>query len=310
MSHSNSVVSDLWSRFAEERQAPGSAAWMFAPDHPRIRQRIYDKHLDGLDPFSWVRGRMPRLPARHGLEIGCGGGDLAIALVETGMCEQLDAFDVAEGAIETARAKARAKGITSINFFVADGNGVTLAPARYDFICSSHALHHIENLENLFAQAAAALLPGGIFFADDYIGPSRMQYSDAHIALMNRLLDSLPEHKRRNRLAGGAVKTSVERVPIETFLRVDPSEGVRAAEIVPLLRRHFDVEVVPTGMSLMYEVLLGIIHNFDPEHARDDAMLDLICLADDLCEEGGLIEPCFACLLGRRETLGAHAPIG
>jgi 2-polyprenyl-3-methyl-5-hydroxy-6-metoxy-1,4-benzoquinol methylase len=299
VSDSISVVSDLWSKFAEERQAPGSAAWMFAPDHPRVRHRIYDRCLEGLDPFTWVRGRMPRLPARQGLEIGCGGGDLAIALVETGMCERLDAFDVAEGAIEAARAKAKARGIGSINFFVANGNAVTFSPRCYDFICASHALHHVENLENLFEQAAAALAPGGLFFADDYIGPSRMQYSDAHLALMNRLLSSLPEHKRRNRLAGGAVKTVVERVPIETFLRIDPSEGVRAAEIVPLMRRHFDVEVVTTGMSLMYEVLLGIIHNFDPEDPRDDALLDLICLADEICADAKLVETCFACLLGR-----------
>jgi SAM-dependent methyltransferase len=108
LSGNPSTVSDLWSKFAEDRQAPGSAAWMFAPDHPRLRKRIYDTYLDGLDPFTWVRNRLARLPARHGLEIGCGGGDLAIAIVETGMCERLDAFDVAAGAIDAARAEAAA----------------------------------------------------------------------------------------------------------------------------------------------------------------------------------------------------------
>jgi SAM-dependent methyltransferase len=299
LSGNPSTVSDLWSKFAEDRQAPGSAAWMFAPDHPRLRKRIYDTYLDGLDPFTWVRNRLARLPARHGLEIGCGGGDLAIAIVETGMCERLDAFDVAAGAIDAARAKAAAKGIDAIRFSVMDGNAVRLPRARYDFVCASHALHHIENLENLFAQVAASLTPDGLFFADDFIGPSRMQYSDAHIALMNDLLACLPEHKRRSRFADGAVKSRVERVPIETFLRIDPSEGVRAADIVPLMRRHFDVEVFPTGMSLMYEVLIGIIHNFSEDNPADDAILDLVFLADRLCAEARLVEPCFACLVAR-----------
>jgi hypothetical protein len=146
---------------------------------------------------------------------------------------------------------------------------------------------------------AASLTPDGLFFADDFIGPSRMQYSDAHIALMNDLLACLPEHKRRSRFADGAVKSRVERVPIETFLRIDPSEGVRAADIVPLMRRHFDVEVFPTGMSLMYEVLIGIIHNFSEDNPADDAILDLVFLADRLCAEARLVEPCFACLVAR-----------
>lgn len=301
MSNDGSIVSDLWSKFAEDRKAPGSEAWMFASDHPRLRGKTYDTYLDGLDPFSWVRPKMRTLPAQHGLEIGCGGGDLAVALVDTGMCAKLDAFDVAAGAVETGRAKAAAKGIDTIHFYVADGNSVKLPRERCDFICSSHSLHHIENLENLFEQAAAALQPGGLFFADDYIGPSRMQYTDAHISLMNGLLACLPERKRRSRFADGAVKAQIERVPIETFLQFDPSEGVRAVEIVPLLRRHFDVEVVPLGVSLMYEVLLGRIHNFDVDDENDDAILDLVFGADRLAMEARLVEPCFASIVARRK---------
>jgi len=299
MPNDNTIVSELWSKFAEDRKAPGASSWMFAPDHPRIRKKVYDTYLDGLDPFSWCRRHMPNLPARHGLEIGCGGGDLAVALVDTGMCKTLDAFDVSVGAIEAARDKAAAKGIDTIHFYVSDGNSIKLPRHRYDFICCSHSLHHIENLEKLFEQVAVALKPGGLFFADDYIGPSRMQYSDGHLALMNRLLECLPESKRRSRFADGAVKFHVERVPIETFLRIDPSEGVRAAEIVPIMRRRFDVEVIPVGMSLLYEVLIGIIHNFEPGDPNDDAFLDLIFEADRLAAQSKLVEPCFASLVAR-----------
>lgn len=87
---------------------------------------------------------MTKVPAGIGLEIGCGGGDLALALAETYVCDRIDAFDVAAGAIEVARGKAAAKSIDNVNFYVADGNSLTLPAGRYDFICASHALHHVE----------------------------------------------------------------------------------------------------------------------------------------------------------------------
>ena len=52
-------TSEFWTACLEERQAPGRAAWMYAIDHPRLRAGLYDTYLGGLDPFSWMRARMP-----------------------------------------------------------------------------------------------------------------------------------------------------------------------------------------------------------------------------------------------------------
>lgn len=294
----NQRVADLWSDFAERRAV--ALKRVFVTDHPRFRQKVYDTYLAGLDPMNWVRARrMTRVPARQGLEIGCGSGDLAIAVVETGLCEALDAFDVAAGALTLAADKAAAKGLTSINFFAADANSVTLPEKRYDFVYASHSLHHIENLEGLFSQVARLLTPDGIFFAHDYIGPSRMQYEDSHLALMNEALASLPPEKRLSILHGGTERPPITRTPIEAFLEIDPSEGVRAAEIVPVMRRFFDVEVIPTGLSIAYEVLLGIVHNFVDDDPMDDALIDFIFAFDRLCGSVGLTPCCFAGLVAR-----------
>jgi SAM-dependent methyltransferase len=219
-------------------------------------------------------------------------------MVETGLCHSLEAFDLAEGAIRIAAERAAAQGL-DINFHVADANTIKLPRRQYDFICASHSLHHIENLEHLFEQVAGALTPDGLFFADDYIGPSRMQWSDTQLTLMNQLLRCLPERKRISRVNGGTVKRLIERVPLENFLRIDPSEGVRAADIVPVARQFLDVEVVPIGMGIIFEVLFGIIHNFEVGNDDDEALLDLACLVNQVTEEAGLIDPCFACLVGR-----------
>ena len=298
-------TSEFWTACLEERQAPGRAAWMYAIDHPRLRAGLYDTYLGGLDPFSWMRARMAA-PARFALEIGCGGGDLAFGLIEAGTCERIDAFDIAEGAITAAQARVREEGLQRLRFHLLDGNAWLMARHQYDFVYASHALHHIENLEHLFAQVAETLQPGGVLFASDYVGPSRMQYADAHLAAMNAALATLPEAKRLDRF--GVLKTGIERRPVELYLQHDPSEAARSAEIIPVMRRFFDVEVVPMGMSLSFEVLLDIVHNFDPDDDGDNALIDGIMRFEREAERSGEAEPLFACLLARHKAVPSSAP--
>lgn len=291
-------ASDTWSGLAALRATPGRDGWFYAIDHPRIRQRLYDDYLGGLDPFSWVRPRLPN-PIHRALEIGCGSGDLAIDMVRQGWCPAIDAFDVADGAIAQGQARAQALGLDGANLYVADGNTEVLRPGAYDLVYASHALHHIDDLEHLFAQAAAALRPGGMLFASDYIGPSRMQYSDAHLALMNDMLARLPPEKRLDAFHGFQEKRLIERVPLEAFAQNDPSEAPRSADIIPAMRRHFDVEAVPFGMVLSYEVLLGIIRNFDPADAEDNDLIDRLLDLDRAAEQSGQADTLFANIIAR-----------
>ncbi len=305
MPSDSNKTSEFWTTCLEQRRAPGREAWMYAIDHPRVRTGLYETYLGGLDPFSWMQARMP-IPARHALEIGCGGGDLAFNLIDAGMCERIDAFDIAEGAIAAAQVRARDQGPRTLRFHLLDGNTWCMPRNQYDFVYASHALHHIAELEHLFAQAAATLRPGGVLFATDYVGPSRMQYSDAHLAAINEALNTLPEAKRLDRF--GLRKDSVQRRPIELYLQHDPSEAVRSAEIIPVMRRFFDVDVVPMGMSLSFEVLLDLAHNFDPDDAADNALLDGIVRLERQAERTGAAETLFACLVARHKGAPRWTP--
>lgn len=298
-------TSEFWTACLEQRQTPGREAWMYAIDHPRLRAGLYDTYLGGFDPFSWMRARMP-VPAPYALEIGCGAGDLAFGLIEAGTCERIDAFDIAEGAIAAAQVKVREQGLKNLRFHLLDGNTWLMSRNQYDFVYASHALHHIENLEHLFAQVAMTLRPGGVLFATDYIGPSRMQYTDAHLAVMNTALATLPEAKRLDRF--GVLKASIQRRPIELYLQHDPSEAARSAEIIPVMRQFFDVEIVPMGMSLTFEVLLDIAHNFDPDDDADNALIDGLMRLEQQAEATKEAEPLFACLIARQKVLVPAAP--
>jgi 2-polyprenyl-3-methyl-5-hydroxy-6-metoxy-1,4-benzoquinol methylase len=293
-------VSELWSDFAQIRTAPGSEGWRFAMDHPRLRSYVYDHYLGGKDPFSWVMSTiLPDRPLRA-LEIGCGGGDLAVALYRTGKFVEIDAIDLSEGAVELAKKKAKAASASSLNFYAKDCNNLTLQENHYDFIYSSQALHHIEGLEQLFAQIEKSLVPDGIFFAEDYVGPSRMQYDEYQIQKLNEVFKSLPVEKRRDAWFGDVIKNEIIRVPVEDYLRIDPSEGVRAADILEVASRYLFVKTAPLGMSIAYETLSGIVRNFNPNDPADNIMIDNIIAADMAATKDRLIPTCFATIVGRK----------
>jgi len=301
-------ASQKWSDLLARRAAPGREGWFYAIDHPRLRGRIYGDYLGGLDPFSWVRGRLV-CPIPRALEIGCGDGEIALGLMQAGWFTRLDAFDVAEGAIATAQARAAAAGFDTLQFLVRDGNTLTLEPGAYDFIYANHALHHITDLEHLFAQCAAALRPGGMLFASDYVGPSRMQYSDGHLTRINDMLARLPPEKRWDNLHGYQEKRLIQRTPLQAFRDHDPSEAPRSAEIIPVLEQFFDLEVAPFGMELTYEVLLGIVHNFDPDDPGDNALIDMMTELDRAAARDRTADRLFANIVARPREPAAAIPV-
>jgi SAM-dependent methyltransferase len=293
-------VSEIWSDFAQVRMAPGSEGWRFALDHPGIRSYVYDHYLGGKDPFGWaISTILPDRPLKA-LEIGCGGGDLAIALYKSGKFTKIDAIDLSEGAIELAKKKAEDIPDSNLNFFAMDCNNLTLQENAYDFVYASQALHHIEGLERLFSQVEKSLVQDGIFFAEDYVGPSRMQYDEYQVKKINEIFKALPESKRHDAWFGDVIKNEVIRVPVEDYLRIDPSEGVRAADIIEVASRYLFVKTAPLGMSIAYETLLGIVRNFNPNDPLDNILIDRIIEADKAATDDPLIPTCFATILGRK----------
>lgn len=292
-------VAKKWGDFAEKRKKLEFQR-MFALDHPVVQEYVYNTYLDGHSPFVYVRKFLPEIPCKSGLEIACGSGDLSIAVVNTGLCEQVDAFDISERAIQVARHSATVKGIYTISFEIADANTISLPKRKYDFVYMSQSLHHIENIEHLYVQIHESLADGGIFFVSDYVGPTRMQWTDKQMEIMNSILPLLPD-KYRCSLLNKEVRKAVKRISISDFMKIDPSEGVRSGEILPLAKEQFDiVEIRPMGCSIIYQLLFEIIHNFDENSEYDSALLRLICLMESLLIREGVIESDFACFVAKK----------
>src|SRR5689334_17052791 len=166
------------------------------------------------------------------LVLGCGEGWLERAVAEWPFVARIDAVDFAEEAVERARELGR--GIAKIQYGVVDLNRDELEPNAYDVVVAHSVLHHVENLEHAYAQIERCMRRDATLVISEYVGPNRFQYSDAVLHAINTLLRALPEELRRP-------FESRARPTVAEMIANDPTEAVRAEELVAFTERFFEV---------------------------------------------------------------------
>jgi SAM-dependent methyltransferase len=298
---SEARVRQLWSDQAGKWSGQG-LHWL---EHPAVQDRIQSLTggSDGRDRFQYfIQKYFPGgTPVDCVLTLGCGDGEFERGLAQYGFAREHDAFDIAEGAIQKAVDAAREAGLTHIRYEVADLNRVALKRDRYDVVFGLSAIHHISALEYLFEQVRGSLKPGGFFLLDEFIGPSQFQWPDTQLEVANQVLAGLPERFRRCVDPPGQIKTTVSRPTIEFMNAGDPSEAIRSAEIVPLLKDYFEViEFRGYGGSLLHLVMEGIAGNFGPGDPLAAEWVDRLgAIEDQLILEGRLAHD-FAVIIARK----------
>jgi SAM-dependent methyltransferase len=293
----------IWAERAAERAAAVVTAWS---DSPIIEREYVNRTLGGDPDVNWVthlrRQHLPERVARV-LTIGCGSGPLERQGVDLDLAARFDAIDLSPGAIALARQLAARHGSGDrIAYRVADANRLELPAAAYDAIVFPQSLHHVERLEHLLAQVHHALRPAGRLVLNEYVGPTRFQWSDRQLGHAQRLLDRLPARLRRG-IRSGEPKLRVLRPTIEQMIATDPSEAIRSAEILPLVRERFDVvEQIGFGGTILMPLLEDIAGNFDPARPDDVARLLALCAEERRLLDRGELPSDFVLLVARRRA--------
>jgi SAM-dependent methyltransferase len=203
-----------------------------------------------------------------------------MALTTTGLLAEVDVMDVAQGLLLKQSSLAKQRGFSNIHYHRQDMNIVELPMNHYDLVWAIGTVHHIDKLEHLFEQVKRSLKPKGLFLLREYIGPNRIQFSDAQLAICNALLMLLPDKFKTT--STGRLKTQVNRHCIKRIMRFDPSESVRSADIIKTFLDSFpNAEIRYTGGSILHPLLQDIANNFegDPE---GEAVLDLLITLDEM----------------------------
>src|SRR5881296_2786537 len=256
--------------------------------HPLVQERINIKvsgtaQMNRFEYFleRYLRGKMP---VERALTLGSGVGELERGLCQYGFARFHEGLDLSDEAVQIATQTAQSAGFDHIRYRTADLNTVVLAGASYDMIFGVSSIRHVENLEHLFSQVQRAIKPGGYFFLDEFVGPSRFQWTDVQIQIMNDQLQQLPKHLCRLISDRAKFKERVIRKSLPYMAAADPSEAVRSSEIVPLLAEYFRIlEIKGYGGAILHELLYDIAGNFCEENPGSlDCLRKLFEVEDQL----------------------------
>lgn len=215
------------------------------------------------------------------LSVGCGFGGIERILRRRDFCQLIHGVDVAEGAIESARKTAQAEGLDGLSYEVVDLNTAKFPAEAYDIVYAHAALHHVFNLEHLLDQIKQTLRPGGLFVVYEYIGPSQMQFPRRELELADLFLKVIPERYRKLQRREG-IKKEAFRASLHKMNASDPSEGIRASEIVPLVASRFEIRHFRyIGGTLLLLVFNEIAGNFNENDVEIMPLVDALITLDN-----------------------------
>jgi 2-polyprenyl-3-methyl-5-hydroxy-6-metoxy-1,4-benzoquinol methylase len=278
MSEAIKKAADWWSD--PESEAP-ETQWVRVPgvEENMNRRATGDPEMDWITHSAAQLAKFPK-PIKT-LSLGCGFGVIERVLRRCNYCELIHGIDVAEGAIEGARKAAQDEGLDGLTYEVADLNTATLPKETYDAVYVHAALHHVFQLEYLLDQIKQTLKPGGLFVVYEYIGPSQMQFPRRDLELADVFLKLIPERYRKLQRRGGIKKEAV-RTSLDSMNSSDPSEGIRASEIVPLIASRFEIRHFRyVGGTLLLLVFNEIAGNFLESDLEIMPLVDALITLDN-----------------------------
>ncbi len=258
---------------------------------PLVRRAI-NRRITGdpnLWPMDWFAAKYASSPFPLGLSAGCGEGALERDLVSKNVCRMVEGIDFSREALRQAETLAEEAGLSArIRYRAGNLDALTLPAGAYDIVFFHGSLHHAREVENVLSTVNDSLKPGGIVFLDEYLGPSRLEWSDSVWRFAQAAFESLdPGLKNRPNL--------MVPLPLD-----DPSESVRSSLIAPALASRFEIlEDRPYGGNILWFTFPCL----DMKMLRNDrsgALSRLIALEDHLLENRW-VESYFRILVARKK---------
>jgi SAM-dependent methyltransferase len=294
---------DYSTRIEEERRFYGSCERVHnLPDifhywsDKYVRPKLEAVGLEGSTDFFYqpLRSQCERNAGRcvRFLSIGSGNCDLEIEIAAKLLAAGqpgfvIDCLDLNDAMLARGRLAAGSQGVSEqLDFLTADFN--QWSPTReYDGVIAIQALHHVVNLEGLFAGIKQSLTPTGCFVISDMIGRNgHMRWPEA-LPVIHEFWRKLPPSYRYNH--------QLQRYE-ELFENWDCSqegfEGIRSQDILPLLIEafHFKQFVAYANVIAPF-VDRSFGHNFDTAAAWDRAFIDEVHQRDEELLLRGTIKP-------------------
>lgn len=257
-----SQTASYWDEYVSQPEL-NQAEWMA---HPLVQEH-FNRVRGGLTLEDWfINKYLAGKSVRRALGIGAGVASFELYLMHRGLVEAYDLYDVSSVALARAEETARAYGVADrVRFYCQDLSQLELPAASYDLVTFISSLHHVTHMESTLHQMYNALVPGGLLFANEYIGPDRFAFPEVDCQVAQRLY----------RILDPALRSPWPELPLpnpQDVINADPTEAVHSSDIVAVLSRVFDtLEITPLKNALTFIIWWGLNHKalFETEQGFD-----------------------------------------
>lgn len=271
--------------FWSESQAVSRTRWWHSPLIVRFVNSIVNgEPIDDLSMGLTNKAKSllgSRLPLAKGISVGGGVGTKEMRLISQGLVKSFDLFELSEDRIAQGRALANKLGLgENIRFFHGDAFAAIQGKEIYDLVHWNNSLHHMMDVHQVVFWSREVLKTGGLFYMDDFVGPSRFQWPARQLAIASEVRRSLRGTKylrsptRKSLLTRRSLSCRLQRPDLETMRRTDPSEAADSEQILPAIKKFFpEGEIIKTGGIIYSLALADVIANFDETLEEDRRLL-------------------------------------
>jgi SAM-dependent methyltransferase len=227
--------------------------------HPLVEAAVYRRITGGTTKYwlNWLLEDQLEGPFERALSLACGTGGHELIMATYPKIARIDAFDLSPASIAIAGQKAKEAGFDHVRFFQAgfDDFDARLGDATFDLVCFFGSLHHVREIEEVLAAVHRRLTPGGKLVFNEYTGDCYTILDSRKVDTINRLLEALdPKFINPDR-------PRYVNPTLDAMLTGDPSEGVRAALILPFLSHRFEIELLrPFGGAILHMLYRCLNH--------------------------------------------------
>lgn len=161
------------------------------------------------------------------------------------------------------------------------------ADAEHDVVVGFHALHHVLDLEHLYAEVRASLQPDGVFVVHDMIGRNGHRRWPEALEVVERIWSTLPAELRRNAVTG-----EIDEFFDDRDCAVEGFEGIRAQDVLPVLLDYLHPSMF-LALGNVVDPFVDRIYgqNFDMANPAHRELIDRIGALDDNLIDLGVVTP-------------------
>ena len=130
---------------------------------------------------------------KRALSVGGGIGEKEMKLLSAGVVEFFDLYEITPLRIEMGIEYALKAGLSHRLTFHAADAFAECTRSDYDLVYWNNSLHHMLDTDRTRIVKSERLASGGIFAMDDFVGPSRFQWTDRNLEYASNFRKLLPE---------------------------------------------------------------------------------------------------------------------